>query len=106
MEGAYLSFLWIITQVVGSLVWIQACECVTYSVFHLLKGLLLCGSAHVIGIGLQETHCVGINTLAICIDVEQQTDKDAAWSKVILLSGPSAAFADKVHRKRMFDSMV
>ena len=45
MEGAYLSFLWISPEVVGSVVWSQARECVTKSLFHLLKGLLLCGNA-------------------------------------------------------------
>ena len=64
MEGAYLSFLWIRPEVVGSVVWSQACECVTKSLYHLLKGLLLCGNAQTIGV--QETPCVGMNRLAIC----------------------------------------
>ena len=76
MEGAYLGFLWISPEVVGSVVWSQACECITKSLFHLLKGLLMCGNAQIIGV--QETPCVGMNRLIICIHVEQQRDKDAA----------------------------
>ena len=98
MEGAYLGFLWISPEVVGSVVWSQACECITKSLFHLLKGLLLlCGNAQIIGI--QGTHCVGMNRLIICIYVEQQRGKDAAMWKAILLSAPSAALADEVHKK-------
>ena len=29
MEGVYLSFLWVSPDVVGSVVWSQACKCVT-----------------------------------------------------------------------------
>ena len=36
---------------------------------------------------------------SLCWDVEQQRGKDAALWKVILLSAPSAAFADEVHIK-------
>ena len=102
MEGAYLSFRWIRPEVVGSVVWRQACECVTKSLFHLLKGLLLCGNAQIIGV--QET-CVGMNRLVICIYVEQQRGKDVALWKAILLSAPSAAFTDEVHKQHLFDSM-
>ena len=97
MEGAYLGFLRISPEVVGCVVWSQACECITKSRFHLLKGLLLCGNAQIIGV--QETPCVGMNRLIICIYVEQQSGKDAALWKAILLSAPSAAFADEVHIK-------
>ena len=97
MEGAYLGFLRISPEVVGCVVWSQACECITKSLFHLLKGLLLCGNAQIIGV--QETPCVGMNRLIICIYVEQQSGKDAALWKAILLSAPSAAFADEVHIK-------
>ena len=31
MEDAYLGFLWISPEVVGSVVWSQACECITKS---------------------------------------------------------------------------
>ena len=97
MEGAYLGFLWICPEEVGSVVWSQACECVSKSLFPLLEGLLLCGNAHIIGV--QETPCVGKNRLVICIHVEQQRGKDAALWKAILLSAPSAAFADEFHTK-------
>ena len=40
-EGAYMNFLWISPEVVGSVVFSQACECVTKSIFLLLKGLFL-----------------------------------------------------------------
>ena len=60
MEGAYLGFLWISPEVVGSMVWSQACECATKGLFHLLKGLLLCGNAQIIG-------GVGMNRLVIYI---------------------------------------
>ena len=89
MECVYLSFLWISPEVVGSVLWSQACECVTKSLFHLSKGLLLCGNAQVICV--HETHCVGV--------------KDAALWKAIFLSAPSAAFSDEVHKKHMCDSM-
>ena len=83
MEGAYLSFLWISPEVVGRVVWSQACECVTKSLVYLLKGLLLRGSTQVIGV--QETPCVGMNWLVIY--VEQQRGKDAAlWKAIILFS--------------------
>ena len=65
MEGAYLGFLWISPVVVGRVVWSHACECITKSLFHLLKGLLLCGNSHIIGV--QETPCVGMNSLVICM---------------------------------------
>ena len=94
MEGAHFSVISISPEVV---VWSQACECVTNSVLHLLKGLLLCGHAHVIGV--QETPCVGINSLVIYIEVEQQRGKDPALWEAILLSAPSAVFANKVHKK-------
>ena len=50
IEGAYLSFLWISPELVGSVLWSQACECVAKSLFHLFKWLLLCGNAHIIGV--------------------------------------------------------
>ena len=50
IEGAYLSFLWISPELVGSVVWSQACECVAKSLFHLFKWLLLCGNAQIIGV--------------------------------------------------------
>ena len=50
MEGAYLSCLWIRPDVAGSVVWSQPCECVTKIIFHILKGLLLCGNAQIIGV--------------------------------------------------------
>ena len=90
MEGACLRFLWNIPEVVGRVVWRQACECITKSLFNLVKGLLLCGNAQVIGV--QETLCVGINWLVICIDVEQQMGKDAALLQAIDLYAPSGAF--------------
>ena len=71
--------------------------------FSLLKGLILCFNAQIIGV--QETHCVGMNRLIICIYVEQHWGQDAASWKAILLSAPSAAFADEVHKKRLFDNM-
>ena len=37
--------------------------------------------------------------------VEQQRGKNAALWKVILLSAPSAAFANEVHKKGPFDNM-
>ena len=95
MEGAYLGFLWISPEVVGSVVLSQACECITKSLFHLLKGLFLCGNAQIIGV--QETPCVGMNRLIIY--AEQLRGKDAALWKAILLSAPSVAFADEVHIK-------
>ena len=78
METAYLGILWISPEVVGSVVWSQACECVTW-----------------------------MNRLVICINVEQQRGKDAAlWKAILLLlSAPSAAFADKVHTKCLLDNM-
>ena len=103
MERAYLGFLWISPEVVGSVVWSQACECITKSLFHLLKGLLMCGNAQIVGV--QETPCVGMNRVIICIHVEQQRGNDAALWKAILLFAPSAAFADEVHKKRLFDNM-
>ena len=72
-------------------------ECITKSFFHLLKGLLLCGNAQIIRV--QETPCVGMNRLIICIYVEQQRGKDAALWKAILLSALSAAFADELQKK-------
>ena len=95
MEGAYLGFLWISSEVVGSVVWSHACECITKSLFHLLKGLLLCGNAQIIGV--HETPCDGVNRLIICIYVEQHRGNDTALWKAILLSAPSAAFADEVN---------
>ena len=65
MKGAYLSFLWIRPDMVGSIVWSQVCVCVTKSLFHLHKGVILCGIAHIIGV--QEIPCVGMNRLVICI---------------------------------------
>ena len=65
MEGAYMRFLWINQDVAGSVMWSQACECVTKSLFHLLKGLLLRGNAQIIGV--RETPYVGMNRLVICI---------------------------------------
>ena len=97
MEGAYLGFLWISPEVVDSVVWSQAYECITKSLFHLLKGLLMCGNAQIISV--QETPCVGMDRLIICIYVEQQRGKDATLWKAILLSAPSAAFADEVHKE-------
>ena len=76
--------------------------CQKKDLFHLLKELLLCSNAQIIGV--QET-CVGMNRLVICIYVEQQRGKHAALWKAILLSAPSAAFADEVHKKRLFDIM-
>ena len=45
--------------------------------------------------------------LVICIyvDVEQQMVKDAALWKAISMPAPSAALADEVNKKRLFDSM-
>ena len=103
MESAYLSFIWICPEVVDSAVWSQACECVTKSLFHLLKGVLLCGNAQIIGV--QETPGVRMNRLVICINVEHQRGKDAAFWKAILLSAPSAVFTDEVHKKRLLDTM-
>ena len=71
--------------------------CVTKSMFHLLKGLLLCGIAQIIDV--HESPCLGMNRLVICVDVEQQSGNDAALWKAVLLSAPSAAFADQVHIK-------
>ena len=65
MKGVYLSFLWISPEVVGSVVFSQVCESITNMLLHLLKGLLLCADAHIIGV--QENPCVGMNMLAICI---------------------------------------
>ena len=64
--------------------------------FHLLKVLLLCG------IGVQETTCVRMNWLVIC--VQQQRGNDAPLWQAVLLSAPSAAFANEFHTKRLFDS--
>ena len=76
----------------------DGCECATKSIFHLLKGLLLCDNAQIIG--AQETHCVGMGLMVICIDVEQQRGKDAAmWNAILLLSAPYAVFADEVNNK-------
>ena len=97
MGGAYLGFLWISPEVVDSVVWSQACECITKSCFHLLKGLFLCGNAQIVSV--QETPCVGMDRLIICIYIEQQRGKDATLWKAILLSVPSAAFADEVHKE-------
>ena len=52
-------------DVVDSLVWSQAFECVTKSPVHLLKGLLLCGNAQILRV--HETPCVGMNRLVICV---------------------------------------
>ena len=49
------------------------------------------------------TSCVGMSKLYNY--VEQQGGKDAALWKAIILSAPSATFADEVHKKRLFDSM-
>ena len=64
--------------------------------FRLLKELRRYGIAQIIGV--QETPCVGMNRLVIRIGVEQQRSKDAFLCKPILLSAPSAAFADEVHK--------
>ena len=47
-SSACQSFLWISPDVVDSVVRNQACEYVTKSLFHPLKGLLLCGNAQII----------------------------------------------------------
>ena len=68
LECAYLSFLWISPEVIVSVVWSQACECITKCLFHLLKGLLLCDNAQVIGVQETPLTCAGMNWLVICIE--------------------------------------
>ena len=65
MEGAYLSLLCIRPEEVGSVVWSQAFECVTKSLCQLLEGLLPSGNAQIVGV--QETPCVWMNMLVICV---------------------------------------
>ena len=90
MEGVCLSFLWISPDVVASVVWSQAFECVTNSLFHLLKGLLLCCNAHIISV------VVWTEQAGQFAYVEQQGGEDAALWKAILLSVPYVAFVDEV----------
>ncbi len=47
-----------------------------------------------------------MNRLVICKYVEQQRGNDAdLWKAFLLYAPPSAAFADEVHKKRLFASM-
>ena len=62
------------------------------------QGLLLCGNAQLIGV--QETPCVGMNRLVICIYVDQQRGKDAALWKAILLSSSSARLLTMSKQKK------
>ena len=102
LECGYLSFLWISPEVIVSVVWSQACECFAKSLFHLLKGLLLCGNAQVIGVRETPLTCVGMNWLVICIesiDVEQQMGQGRC-----LVEGHSSVCAiccvsDDVHKQ-------
>ena len=48
---------------------------------------------------------LGLTGWSFVYNVEQQRGKDAALWKAILLSAPSAAFTDEVHKTRLFDNM-
>ena len=93
MEGAYLGFLWISPEVVGSVVWSQAHQ-ESFPPPQRIASVWQCTDHR-----RKETPCVGMNRLIICNYVEQHRGKDAALWKAILLSAPSDAFADEVHIK-------
>ena len=94
MECRNLGFVWVCTQIVGSVVLCEFAQRLFNSCFHFYeRGLLSCDTQIVC---VYEATCSVVERLVVRVDVEKDGGQDTSWQAVLLFS-PSATLIVQFH---------
>ena len=95
MECRNLSFVWVCTQIVGSVVLCDFAQRFFNSCFHFYeRGLLSCDTQIVC---VYEATCSVVERLVVSVDVEKDGGQDTSLWQAVILFSPSATLIIQFH---------
>ena len=95
MECRNLGFVWVCTQIVGSVVLCEFAQRFLNSCFHFYeRGLLNCDTQI---FGVYEATCSVVERLVVSVDVEKDGGQDTSLWQAVLLFSPSTTLIVQFH---------